>query len=95
MSTLAEETTPASAAQVANTLRQLRGMATCYPSSGMQYAGFATGRDLAPPLDGEDMRGYLTIVSEILALSHAGLDPISDLDPLLAVSLLRAVVSAL
>jgi hypothetical protein len=93
--TLPADNTPISAGQVAHVIRQLRGLATVYTGSGAQYAGFATGRDLAPPLDGEDMRGYLAIALEILALSHAGLDPVNDLDPLLAVSLLRAVVGAL
>jgi hypothetical protein len=95
MSTPAAETNHASASQVANIIRQLRGMASEFRGSGAQYTGFATGRDLAPPLDSEDMRDYLTIALEILARSHAGLDPVNDLDPLLAVSLLRAVLGQL
>jgi hypothetical protein len=93
MSTLAQ---PAiDAAQVAHVIRQLRGMEATFQGSGAQYVGFATGRDLAPPRDEDEQREYLQIAMEIVALSHAGLDPVNDLDPLLAVSLLKAVVGAL
>lgn len=94
MSTIAEPKAT-SVSQVANIIRQFRAMSPSYQGSGVQYEGFATGRDLAPPLDTDDVRDYVALALEISALSHAGLDPVNDLDPLLAVSLLRAVVSAL
>lgn len=94
MSTLAQPIA-IDATQVANVIRQLRGMAATFQGSGAQYVGFATGRDLAPPRDDDERREYLQIVLEIVALTHAGLDPVNDLDPLLAVSLLRAVVGVL
>lgn len=94
MSDIAEPTT-VSAAQTANIIRQLRGMASTFKGSGAQYIGLAIGRDLAPPQDADDQREYLTIALEILALSHAGVDPVNDLDPLLAVSLLKSVLGVL
>lgn len=95
MSTTNAEPTVASAAQVVNILRQIRALSSTYPGSGAQYVGFATGRDLAPPLDADAVRDYLTLALEIAAFSHAGLDPVTDLDSLLAVSLLRAVIEHL
>lgn len=86
-------TATTTATQVANIIRQLRAMAPSYAGgTGVQYTGFAIGRDLAPPQGAEECRAYLLLALEIAALSHAGLDPVNDLDSMLAVSLLRAVV---
>lgn len=80
---------------VAQALRRLRGKVQVSPELGDGYAGYATGHDLAPPIDAEGQLGYLQIALEILAMGHAGADPVHDLDPLLAVSLLKAVVGSL
>lgn len=80
---------------VAQTIRRLRGKVQVSLGLGEQYPGFATGRDLAPPLDAEGQLGYLSIALEIMALDHAGCDPVHDLDSLLAVSLLKSVVASL